>query len=438
MRLIYERCAGLDVHKRTVVACRLRVSEGGVVEQEVRTFGTMTADLLQLVDWLLSWEVRQVAMESTGEYWKPVYNLLEGNVEVVLVNAQHVKHVPGRKTDVQDAEWLAELLSYGLLKASFIPPKPQRELRDLTRYRRTLVEERARLVNRVQKVLESANIKLASVATDVLGVSGRRMMAALVAGQRDPAELAELAKGRLRSKLPQLRQALSGVVDEHHCFLLAHQLTHIDFLDDEIEAVGQEIAHRLEAMSQPTPPAPTSDETSAGAGAAPTTPTWQQAVALLDSAPGVDVKAAQAVLAEMGINMRQFPAPDHLAAWAGVAPGNNESGGKRRPTRSRQGNRALRTILIQIAWAAVRTKGSYCQALYRRLAARRGKKRAIVAVAHHLVIAFHYMLDRQQPYQDLGADYFDQRSKAFKVDRLLHLLNKLGYTATIEPLAAAT
>lgn len=436
MRLIYERCAGLDVHKRTVVACRLRVNEQGVVEQEVRTFGTMTGELLQLVDWLLEWEVRQVTMESTGEYWKPVYNLLEGNVEVVLVNAQHVKHVPGRKTDVQDAEWLAELLCYGLLKPSFIPPKPQRDLRDLTRYRRTLVEERVRLVNRGQKVLESANIKLASVATDVLGVSGRRILAALVAGQRDPALLAELAKGRLRSKLPQLRQALTGVVDEHHCFLLAHQLAHIDFLDDEIEAVGQEIAHRLEAMSQPTPPSPT--VTSNEPDADPTAPTWQQAVTLLDTAPGVDVKAAEAVLAEMGIDMRQFPSQDHLASWAGVAPGNNQSGGKRRPSRSRRGNRALRTTLIQIAWAAVRTKGSYCQALYRRLAARRGKKRAIVAVAHHLVIAFFPMLDRQQPYQELGADYFDQRNKQFKVDRLLHLLNKLGYAATIEPLAATT
>ena len=442
MRMLYQRCAGLDVHKRTVVACRLRVSEQGVVEQEVQTFGTMTGELLQMVDWLLAWEVTQVAMESTGEYWKPVYNLLEGNVEVVLVNAQHVKHVPGRKTDVQDAEWLAELLSYGLLKASFIPAKPQRELRDLTPgtrwVRRKLVEERARLVNRAQKVLEGANIKLASVATDVLGVSGRLMLEALVAGQRDPAELAELAKGRLRSKLPQLRQALSGVVDEHHCFLLAHQLAHIDFLDGEIEEMGQEIARRVETMSQPTPPAPATDETSAAAAAAATTPTWQAAVTLLDSAPGVDVKAAEAVLAEMGINMRQFPSPDHLAAWAGVAPGNNESGGKRRPSRSRRGNRALRTLLIQIAWAAVRTKGSYCQALYRRLAARRGKKRAIVAVAHHLVIAFHYMLDRQQPYHDLGADYFDQRNKQFKVDRLLHLLTKLGYAATIEPLAAAT
>lgn len=433
MRMIHQRCAGLDVHKRTVVACRLRVNGEGVVEQEVKTFGTMTGELLQLVDWLLAWEVTQVAMESTGEYWKPVYNLLEGNVQVVLVNAQHVKHVPGRKTDVQDAEWLAELLSYGLLKASFIPPKPQREVRDLTRYRRTLVEERVRLVNRVQKVLESANIKLASVATDVLGVSGRRMLEALMAGQRDPAELAELAKGRLRSKLPQLRQALTGVVDEHHCFLLAHQLAHIDFLDDEIEALGQEIAQRLEAMSQPTLPPPTAP---ADEPTTPAAPTWQAAVTLLDSAPGVDVKAAEAVLAEMGIDMRQFPSPHHLAAWAGVAPGNNQSGGKRRPARSRPGNRALRTTLIQIAWAAVRTKGSYCQALYRRLAARRGKKRAIVAVAHHLANAFYHMLDRQQPYQDLGADHFDQRSKAFKVDRLLHLLNKLGFTATIEPLAA--
>jgi transposase len=402
----------------------------------VRTFGTMTGELLQLVDWLLAWEVTQVALESTGEYWKPVYNLLEGNVTVVLVNAQHVKHVPGRKTDVQDAEWLAELLSYGLLKSSFIPAKPQRELRDLTRYRTTLVEERARLVNRVQKLLESANIKLAAVATDVLGVSGRRMLEALVAGQSDPAALAELAKGRLRNKLPELRQALTGVVDGHHRYLLAQQLAHIDFLDEQIDDFGQEIGRRLVQMSEPAPP-PTAaaggDLAQPGAPASAAL-TWQQAITLLDTAPGVDIKAAQAVLAEMGINMQQFPSADHLAAWAGVAPGNHQSGGKRYASRIRQGNRSLRTTLIQIAWAAVRKKGTYLNALFHRLAARRGKKRAIVAVAHALTISFFHMLDRQQPDHDLGADYFDQRNKGLKVDRLLRLLNKLGYLATIEPI----
>jgi len=396
----------------------------------------MTADLLLLVDWLLAWGVSQIAMESTGEYWKPVYNLLEGNVTVVLVNAQHVKHVPGRKTDVQDAEWLAELLRYGLLKPSFIPAKPQRDLRDLTRYRTTLVEERARLVNRVQKLLESANIKLAAVATDVLGVSGRRMLEGLVAGQSDPATLAELAKGRLRTKLPELRQALAGVVDEHHRYLLAQQLAHLDFLDEQIDDFGQEIARRLTQMSPPAPPPPPladADLEQPGASASSSL-TWQQAIMLLDTTPGVDIKAAAAVLAEMGIDMRQFPSADHLAAWAGVAPGNYQSGGKRHAGRIRQGNRALRTMLIQIAWAAVRKKGTYLSALFHRLAARRGKKRAIIAVAHHLVISFFHMLDRQQPYQDLGADYFDQRNKGLKLDRLLRLLHKLGYSASLEPI----
>ena len=325
MRQVYKRCAGLDVHKKTVVACRVRIDEQGNWEQEVRTFSTMTHELLQLVDWLLAWEVTHVTLESTGEYWKPVYNLLEGNVVVLLVNAQHVKHVPGRKTDVQDAEWLAELLVHGLLKASFIPPKPQRDLRDLTRYRVTLVEERARVVNRVQKVLENANIKLASVATDVLGVSGRRMLEALVAGQTDAATMAELAKGRLRNKLPLLEQALTGVVDAQHRFLIAQHLVHIDFLDEQIATVSDQIVQQIEGMpTLPTLPPPTD----ASADEAPPPLTWQDAADILDTAPGVDQKAAYQVLAEMGINMSQFPTANHLAAWGGLAPGNRQSGGQ--------------------------------------------------------------------------------------------------------------
>lgn len=435
MRLLYSHCAGLDVHKKTVVACRRWVDEQGGVQSETQTFGTMTTELLRLVDGLAAGAVTQVAMESTGDYWKPVFNLLEGHCEVWLVNAQHVKHVPGRKTDVQDAEWLAELLSYGLLKASFIPPKPQRDLRDLTRYRRTLVEERARLVNRVQKLLETANIKLASVATDVLGVSGRQMLDALVAGQTDPVVMAELAKGRLRNKMAQLQQALYGVVEEHHRYLLAQQLAHIDFLDEQIADISQEIARRLEAMS-----APPSTERTAGGGepSAPETPlNWTQAVALLDTAPGIDVRAAQAILAEIGLDMRQFPTPDHLAAWAGVAPGNHQSAGKRYSGRTRKGNRTLRTALINAAWAAVRKKTSYAHSLYHRLAARRGKKRAIVAVAHSLLCSIHVMLSRHLPYADLGADYFDRRRKPLKVDWLLAQFAKLGYAAFIEPLPAA-
>ena len=440
MRQVYKRCAGLDVHKKTVVACRVRITEQGEWEQEVRTFGTMTHELLQLVDWLLAWEVTHVALESTGEYWKPVYNLLEGNVTVLVVNAQHVKHVPGRKTDVQDAEWLAELLAHGLLKASFIPPKPQRDLRDLTRYRVTLVEERARVVNRVQKVLENANIKLASVATDVLGVSGRRMLEALVADKTNAATMAELAKGRLRAKLPLLQQALTGVVDAQHRFLISQHLVHIDFLDEQITTVSDQIVQQIEGMP-PLPPPDTidtnADATDSPADAPPAPLTWQAAANLLDTTPGVDQKAAYQVLAEMGLNMGQFPTADHLAAWGGLAPGNRQSGGKRFHARINDGNRQLRKVMVQCAWAASRTKGSYLAALYHRLAARRGKKRAIVAVAHSMLVSFYHMLAKRQPYQDLGADYFDQRSKGIRIDWLLQQLTKLGYNAQLEPVAAA-
>jgi len=430
------------VHKKTVVACRVRSGEQGAWEQEVRTFGTMTCDLLDLLDWLLAWEVTHVAMESTGEYWKPVYNLLEGQLEILLVNAKHVKNVPGRKTDVKDAEWLAELLAHGLLKASFIPAKPQRDLRDLTRYRVNLVQERARVIQRLQKVLEHANIKLASVATDVLGVSGRRMLDELVAGHADATTMAELAKGRLRNKLPELEKALTGIVATHHRFLLAQHLVHIDFLDEQIETVGHQIAQQIEAM--PTlPPDATMDNgvaqpnTAAEQPPSPPALTWQAAIDLLDTAPGVDQKLAQQVLAEMGINMQQFPSANHFAAWAGLAPGNRQSGGKRYAARLSDGNQHLRTILVQGAWAAVRTKGTYLSALYRRLSARRGKKRAIVAVAHSLGVSFYHMLARRQPYQELGADYFDQRSKGVKTDWLIKQFNKLGYTVSLEPIPQA-
>jgi len=434
MRQVYRRCAGLDVHKKSVVACRIGINEQGEREQEVRTFGTMTCDLLQLVDWLGEWEVTHVAMESTGEYWKPVYNLLEGNVEVLLVNAQHVKHVPGRKTDVQDAEWLAELLLHGLLKASFIPAKPQRCLRDLTRYRTTLVQERARVVQRVQKVLENANIKLASVATDVLGVSGRRMLDALVDGKADAATMAQLAKGRMRTKLPELQQALTGVVDDHHRFLLAQHLVHIDFLEEQLETVAHQIEQHLTTMPNVPPLPPPATPTGSNEGPPPLT--WHAAIAILDSAPGVDETAAQQVLAEMGINMQQFPSADHLSAWGGLAPGNRQSGGKRFHERLSAGNRQLRTIMVQCAWAASRTKGTYLAAFYRRLAARRGKKRAIIAVAHSLLVSFYHMLSNQQPYHELGADYFDQRQKGVKADWLLQQLTKLGYDVHLEPTAS--
>lgn len=434
MRTVYKRCAGLDVHKKTVVACRRRLNTDGAWESEVKTFGTMTADLLTLLDWLLEWEVEIVVMESTGDYWKPVFNLLEGNVETWLVNAQHVKQVPGRKTDVKDAEWLAELLSYGLLKPSFIPEKPQRDLRDLTRYRVTLVQERARVVNRVQKLLENANIKLACVATDIFGVSGRLMLAALVEGQRSEAEMAELAKGRLRNKLPELEKALTGIVREHHRFLLAQQLGHIDFLDEQVEEIGQEIVRRVEMMSRP-PQSRTGTQASASGKEEAEDGiqlTWTQATQLLDSVPGIDQRAAEGILAEIGLDMNRFATANHLTAWTGLAPGNNQSGGKRYSGRTRKGNQSLRTLMVQVAHAASRKKGSYLAALYGRLAARRGKKRAIMAVARSILVSIYHMLQRGEPYQDLGADYFTQRRKEAKVDYLLRQLEKLGVSIQIE------
>ncbi|MCI0396665.1 MAG: IS110 family transposase [Chloroflexi bacterium] len=439
MRVMYQRCGGLDVHKKTVVACRRRLTKAGW-ESEVKTFGTMTADLLALLDWLLAWEVAVVVMESTGEYWKPVFNLLEGTVEVWLVNAQHVKQVPGRKTDVKDAEWLAELLSYGLVRASFIPAQPQRDLRDLTRYRVTLVQERARVVNRVAKLLENANIKLGSVATDILGISGRLMLEALVEGTSQPEAMAELAKGRLRNKMANLEKALTGVVRPHHRFLLAQQLAHLDFLDEQIETLGEEIGQRVTAMNQPpdTPaPPPGQGEvkpTEAGSQPPAVLLSWSQAIELLDTVPGIDRRAAEAMLAEIGLDMNQFPSANHLTAWAGLAPGNNQSGGKRSTSHTRKGNRMVRTLAVQVAHAASRKKGSYLSALYYRIAARRGKKRAIVAVARSIFVSVYHMLLTGQPYDDLGADYFTLRRKEAKADALLRQLTKLGYAVQLEPL----
>lgn len=437
MRMMNERCAAIDVHKKTIVVCPRVTAKDGQVQTETRTFGTTTPELLAMTDWLRTWGITIVAMESTGEYWKPVFNLLEGEFDVILVNASHVKQVPGRKTDVNDAEWLAELLSYGLLKASFIPPKPQRNLRELTRYRVNLVQERARVANRLQKVLEQANIKLASVATDVMGVSGRRMLEAIVGGETDASLLADLAKGRLRNKMAELEKALTGIVGDHHRFMLAQHLAHIDFLDEQVGQVGQEIGQRIEAMNEP-PDEPTATsqiaDSETGEMPGPSHLSWSHCVALLDTAPGVDVRAAQMVLAETGINMAQFPSENHLTAWAGLAPGNNQSGSKRKNAKTREGNGHLRQVMIQIAWAAARTKGSYVQALYRRLVGRRGKKRAIVAVARSLLESFYFMLLRGEPYKDLGGDYFASRRKEVKVDTLTRQLEKLGYSVQLEPL----
>jgi transposase len=396
------------------VACLVTPGADGLPTQEVRAFATMTDDLLALADWLAAAGCTHVAMESTGVYWKPVYNLLEDQFALLLVHARHVKAVPGRKTDAKDCEWLAgapwALLRHGLLQASFVPDRPQRELRELTRYRTSLVRERTAAANRLQKTLEGANLKLAAVATDILGKSGREILAALIDGQTDAAQLAQLAKGRLREKLPELERALAGRVEAHQRCLLAAQLAHVDFLDAAIDRVGAEVAERLASA--------------------------EDALANLATIPGIGRHVAEALVAEIGTDMGRFPTAHHLASWAGMCPGNDESAGTRRSGKTRKGSPWLRTLLVQAAHAAARTKGTYLAAQYRRLAARRGKSRAAVAVGHTiLVIAFHLLRDGAT-YRDLGPTYFDRLDRQHVERRLVHRLRDLGYRVTLEPLAA--
>jgi transposase len=408
MEILYARCGGLDVHKRTVVACLLVPGpEGGTPTKQLRTFGTMTHDLLALSDWRAATGCTHVAMEATGAFWKPIYNLLEDRFAVLVVNAAHIKAVPGRKTDVRDAEWIADLLRHGLLRASFIPDRPQRELRELTRYRTTLIQERANEVNRLQKVLEGANIKLASVATDILGRSGRDMLVALVSGTSDAAALAQLARGRLREKLPQLEQALTGQFSAHHRFLIAQQLAHIDFLDASLERVNAEIAERVRP--------------------------FELALERLQTIPGVGRHTAEVLLAEIGTDLSRFPSAGHLASWAGLCPGNDESAGKRRSGRTRKGSPWLRTALVEAAQAAARTKDTYLAAQYRRLAARRGAKRAAVAVAHSLLVMVYVLLTHHQVYHELGGQYFDARDRQAVQRRLVRRLEALGYAVALQP-----
>jgi transposase len=406
MDLLYPCCAGLDVHKDTIVACVRRVSPRGQVRKQVRTFGTMTGPLLELVDWLVAEGVTHAAMESTGVYWKPAFNLLEGQVRVVLVNAQHIKQVPGRKTDVRDCEWLAQLLQHGLLRASFVPPRPARELRDLTRQRTQLVRQAASVANRVQKVLEDANLKLGSVASDVLGESGRDMLRAIIAGETDPDRLAELARGRMRAKIPALRLALRGRVTDHHRFLLQLHLDQLDALDG---LIGR-LSGRVEAALAPFAPA----------------------VANLQTIPGVSRRVAETVLAETGGAMDPFPTAAHLASWAGMCPGNNESAGKRRSGRTTKGSRWLRGMLVQAAWAASHAKDCYLASQYRRLARRKGRKRALVAVGHSLLVIMYHVLKRGVPYAELGGDYRDRRGPERLTRQLVRRLEQLGHKVTLE------
>ena len=407
METIYRCRAGLDIHKMTVVACVRRLEPSGRVHEEVRTSGTMTAELLLLSDWLAEAGVTHVAMGSTGVYWKPVFNLLEGRFVVLLVNPRHMKQVPGRKTDVKDCQWIAQLLRCGLLRGSFIPPRPIRELRDLTRQRSQLVAEKASVANRIQKVLEDADIKLGAVATDVLGVSGRAMIRALIAGQEDPEELADLARQRLRRELPELRSALQGRVTEHHRFLLRLLMSHWDALEDLIGRLNA----RIEAAIAP----------------------FVAEVERLETIPGVDRRTAEVIVAEIGTDMSRFPGADHLASWAGLCPGNDQGAGKRRSGRTTKGDRWLRAALTQAAWAASHTKGTYLSAPYHRLARRRGKKRALVAVGHTLLTIAYYLLGRGTTYVELGAEFLDRLDPERTTHHLVKRLEQLGYKVSLEP-----
>jgi transposase len=396
----------LDIHKKTVVACTIVPGSGRQPRKEIRTFGTMTDDLLALADWLATENITHVAMESTGVFWKPLFNLLEDRFQLLLVNARDIKQVPGRKTDVKDCEWIADLLRHGLLKASFVPDRPQRELRELVRYRTTLVRERSAEVNRLQKTLEGANIKLASVASDPLGLSGRQMLNALVGGSTDTVAMAELAKGKMRAKRGLLERALAGRMAAHQRFLLTEQLCHIDALEESIARVSSEIAERMRPFAE--------------------------ALERLDTIPGIGPRMAEILVAEIGVDMGRFPSAAHLASWAGMCPGNQESAGKRKSGKTRKGNVWLRAALIESAHSLGRGRGTYLAAQYRRLTARRGKKKAAVALGHSILIIVYHLLTRAEVYQDLGVQYFDENRRD-RVERgLVKRLKDLGYKVTLE------
>jgi transposase len=405
MEVLYGRCCGLDVHKETVAACVL-IRDAGRVQKEKRIFGTTTRELLELADWLASRSVTHVAMESTSVYWKPVWNILEGLVDITLVNPQHFKSVPGRKTDLKDGEWLGDLLQHGLLRKSFVPPRPIRDLRDLTRCRAMLAREKARLSSRIQKVLEDANIKLASVASDVLGASGRDMLNAIVRGECDAHVLAELARKRLRAKIPELQAALAGSITDHHRFLLRQWLEMLSVVEGKIA----EFDVRIDELMRPFAPA----------------------VEIWMGIPGIDRIAAWSLVAEIGVDMNQFPSADHLSSWAGVCPGSNESAGKRKSGKTRRGSVWLRRVLCESAWAASHCKKSYFQAQFHRLAGKRGKKRALIAVAHSLLTVAYVLLKRGCAYQDLGRDYFERTNHSSVTRYHVKKLQRLGFTVTLQ------
>lgn len=403
MQVVYPHCCGLDVHKKTVTACAI-TPKG----KEIQTFSTMTDDLIQMADWIKSHHCTHVAMESTGVYWKPIFNLLElEELHIMVVNAQHIKAVPGRKTDVKDAEWIADLLRHGLLQGSFIPKREQRELRELVRYRRSLIDERSREVSRIQKVLEGANIKLSSVATDILGVSGRAMIEAMIEGVEDSRKLAELAKARLKNKKGDLERALRGLIGPHQKLMLETQLKHIDFLDEQIANLDEEVKERMLP--------------------------FEEDLERLDTIPGVGRRTAEQLLAEIGTNVEeQFPSAAHLCSWAGMAPGNNESAGKRKSGRTRKGNKKLRATLVEAARSAARTKNTYLSAQYQRIASRRGANRAAVAVGHTILTIAYHLLTRKENYIELGADFYDQRRRDIVIKQAIKRLESLGIKVNIE------
>ncbi len=411
MEVLYRCCCGLDVHARTVVACLIKDGK-----KQTRTFSTMTDELLVLLDWLSAEDCTQVAIESTGVYWKPVFNLLEGVVEVVLVNARHVKAVPGRKTDVRDCEWLADLLRHGLLKASFIPPLEIREVRELTRYRQTLVREQASVANRVQRIIESGNIKLGQVASNALGVSGRLMLRALCDGETDGAKLAALARGQLKKKESELRRALTGRLSLAQRFVLRELLDRYEELEAALARASEEIKREVAKCADPF---------------------VAEAVELLQTIPGVGQRVAEVIVSEIGVDMQRFPSDGHLASWAGMCPGSNESAGKRKSGRTTKGSVYLRNALVQAAWAATHTKETYLAAQYQRLAKRKGKNRALVAVGHSILVIIYHVLLRKESYSELGGDYFDQRNVEVQRHRLVRQLERLGVKVTLEALPVA-
>jgi transposase len=434
LEITSTHAAGLDVHKKTVVACIFTPGPKGKPQKEIRTFRTMTQDLLALAAWLTSKGVTHVAMESTGEFWKPVYQILEASCTVLVVNAQHIKTVPGRKTDVKDAEWIADLLRHGLLKGSCMPPLPQRDLRDRTRQRTNLVPERARVVNQLQKVLEWANLKLASVVSDIMGVSARAMLLAIVGGETDQAVLAALGQGRLRAPPAVLERALEGSVRDHHRFMLAKHLVHIDFLEEQIADFNAQIAAYIDAQTLPPPSASVTEAVPEGADApAAAAVPWEEARTLLDTAPGIGPTVAEMIIAEIGTDMRKFPSEAHLASWAKLSPGNHESGGKRYSGKTGKGSRWVRTALVQAAGAAVKVKGSHLAAVYHRLQARRGKKKAIIAVAPRILVAIYHMLKHREPYREVGTVPTSEHAKRKQAERMQRRIEQLGYTVRLEP-----